>query len=263
MRHYLLLVRAQLSSQAQYRASIALDLVAQLVLLALEVVTALVVLSITPALGGFVRDDALLITGLAVVATTLADLTISGIVRLPNHVDTGRFDVLLVRPLSAFWQVVAIGFQLRRLGPFVGAVALLAVAAASAVDRWSLPHVLLVIVTPLAGATILGSLNVIGLTVTFRWAQSTELVNAVAYGGRDLGMYPQTVFDGVGYRVGANLLGFAFVAYYPGLVLLDRTDPLGAPHWLGWTAPLVALGLARLATAVWRRGLRTYRSTGS
>jgi ABC-2 type transport system permease protein len=58
-------------------------------------------------------------------------------------------------------------------------------------------------------------------------------------------------------------VGFAFVAYYPALLLLDRSDPLGGPAALGYAAPLAAVILAGAAALLWRTGVRHYRSTGS
>jgi ABC-2 type transport system permease protein len=58
-------------------------------------------------------------------------------------------------------------------------------------------------------------------------------------------------------------MGFAFVAYYPALALLDRPDPLGLPPWVAWSGPLVALAAAAAAAMMWRLGVRHYRSTGS
>jgi ABC-2 type transport system permease protein len=263
VRHYLLLVRVQLRSQAQYRASIVLDLVAQILLMVLEIVTALAVLSITPVLGGFARGEALLITALAATAANLADMTVGGVLRLPGYVDTGRFDVLLLRPVSAYWHLAATGFQLRRIGSLAGAVVLLALASAGAVSYWTPEVVVMLIVAPLAGAATLGAITAVVATLSFRWTYSAELVTAVSLGGRDLGMYPQPVFEGIVLRLTANVLGFAFVAYYPALVILAKPDPLGAPDWTGWAAPAVASLFVLVATQVWRSGIRTYRSTGS
>jgi ABC-2 type transport system permease protein len=45
--------------------------------------------------------------------------------------------------------------------------------------------------------------------------------------------------------------------------MLGRSDPLGAPDWLRWCSPLVALFFAALAGWFWRTGVRHYRSSGS
>ena len=102
-----------------------------------------------------------------------------------------------------------------------------------------------------------------GRSVAFWWIESAEFANGLTYGGRDFASYPLTVYSGLFRRLFGYSLGFAFVAYYPALILLGRPDPLHGPAWLGWCAPLVA-GLAALAAAgVWRLGVRHYRSTGS
>jgi ABC-2 type transport system permease protein len=72
-----------------------------------------------------------------------------------------------------------------------------------------------------------------------------------------------TVYGGFFRWAFAYSLGFAFVGYYPALALLGRADPLGAPWWIGWGTPVVALVAAGAAGIVWRFGVRHYRSTGS
>jgi len=85
----------------------------------------------------------------------------------------------------------------------------------------------------------------------------------VTYGGLTFTQAPITVYGAMFRRLFAYGVGFAFVAYYPALVLLGRPDPLGAPAMLGYAAPVVALAAALLAGGVWRAGVRQYRSTGS
>ena len=89
------------------------------------------------------------------------------------------------------------------------------------------------------------------------------MANALTYGGRDLTGYPMTIYSGWFRRVFAYGLGFAFIAYYPTLLLLDRPDPLGLPAATGWAIPAVAGVAVLLASALWRFGVRRYRSTGS
>ena len=40
-------------------------------------------------------------------------------------------------------------------------------------------------------------------------------------------------------------------------------SPFGLPGWVVWCSPAVALVAALLAAAIWRFGVRHYRSTGS
>src|SRR6185312_3342556 len=101
-----------------------------------------------------------------------------------------------------------------------------------------------------------------GSTVVFFWIESGEFANAFTYGGRTFTGYPVNIYGRELRALFAYGLGFAFVAYYPALVILGRPDPLGGPSWLGWSAPAVAAVAGTVAWALWRHGLRHYRGAG-
>ena len=103
----------------------------------------------------------------------------------------------------------------------------------------------------------------ISASLAFWWVDSGELGSAFTYGGRDFTSYPIGVYGPWFRGLFAYAMGFAFVAYQPALALLGRTDPLGLPAWSGYLSPLVALVAAACAAAIWRTGIRHYRSTGS
>jgi ABC-2 type transport system permease protein len=115
----------------------------------------------------------------------------------------------------------------------------------------------------MAGAVFFGAIFVATATVAFWWVESGELSAALTYGGRDFTAYPMTVYGGWFRHLLAFGLGFGLVAYYPALILLDRPDPIGAPAWLGWCGPVLAVVAVGVAALVWRTGIRHYRSTGS
>jgi ABC-2 type transport system permease protein len=121
----------------------------------------------------------------------------------------------------------------------------------------------LVVLTPLLVAAFFMAWFVATATVTFWWVESGEFSAAFTYGGRDFTGYPITIYSGLFRRTFAYAFGFAFMGYYPTLLLLGRPDPLGGPAWLGWGTPVVAAAAVGLAAAAWRVGVRHYRSTGS
>jgi len=117
--------------------------------------------------------------------------------------------------------------------------------------------------TPIAGAVIFGAVFVATATVAFWWIESGEIANGLTYGGLNFTQYPITIYGALFRRLFAYAVGFAFVAYYPTLALVDRPDPLGAPAFLGYAAPAIAIMAAVAAGLVWQTGVRHYRSTGS
>jgi ABC-2 type transport system permease protein len=260
---YAHLLRAQLRSQAQYRASFAIDVAGSVAFGVLDVVTVLALFRVSPTLAGFAFGDVFLMTALASTAFALADLAAGNVERLRFYVRTGLFDAVLVRPLGALGQLLAMDVAARRLGRVVVGMALLATAAAHAGLVLTPARLALLVVAPAAGALIFAAVFVATATVTFWWVESGELGNALTYGGHDFSGYPMTVYGPLFRRVFAYGLGFAFVAYYPALALLGRHDPLGAPAALGYACPVIAVAAACLAGLLWRAGIRHYRSTGS
>jgi ABC-2 type transport system permease protein len=257
------LVGAQVRSQTQYRASFVADVVGSLLFGVIDVASVVVVFRVTPTLGGFAFPEVFLMTALAGCAFAMADLVVGNVERLRQYVRSGLFDALLVRPLSSLTQLVAMDVATRRVGRVAFGVVIVVVAATKAHIALTAERLTLLVVTPVAGALIFGAIFVATATVAFWWIESGEIANGLTYGGLNFTQYPITIYGALFRRLFAYAVGFAFVAYYPALALLDRPDPLGAPALLGYAAPAVAVVVAAVAGLMWRSGVRHYRSTGS
>jgi ABC-2 type transport system permease protein len=255
------LVAAQVRSQAQYRASLALDVAGSVLFGLLDIVSVVMLFRVTPTLGGFGFAEVFLMAALASCAFATADLVVGNVERLRQYVRSGLFDALLVRPLSSLAQLTAMDVATRRVGRVAFGVGVLVLAVANAPVKLTPARIALLTVTPIAGAVIFGAVFVATATVAFWWIESGEIANGLTYGGLNFTQYP--IYGALFRRLFAYAVGFAFVAYYPTLVLVDRPDPLGAPAFLGYAAPVIAVMAAVAAGLVWRTGVRYYRSTGS
>jgi ABC-2 type transport system permease protein len=263
VRPYLRLAAAQMRSQAQYRTSFLVEIAGSVTYGVIDTGAVLILFNVTRTLGGFGFRATFLMASLAGCAFALADLTVGNIERIRFYVRTGLFDAILVRPLGALPQLLAIDFSPRRVGRLVFTVGLVAVATRVATVHWTPARVALLVITPIAGAVLFGAVFVVTATVAFWWIDSGEFASALTYGGRDFTGYPMTVYQGLFRRVLGYGVGFAFVGYYPALALLGRRDPLGLPALAGWAGPVVALVACAVAGTFWRFGVRHYRSTGS
>ena len=257
------LVAAQVRSQAQYRTSFVVDVVGSVMFGVFDIIGIVVLFRVTPALGGFVFHEVFLMAALAGCAFALADLVVGNVERLRVYVRSGLFDALLVRPLGSLGQLVTMDVAARRVGRVTFCLALLATAAAHASMPATPARIGLLVLATVAGAAIFGAIFVATATVAFWWIESGEIANGLTYGGHDFTQYPITIYGAIYRRLFAYGVGFAFVAYYPTLALLDRPDPLGAPPLLGYASPLVAVVAIAVAGTMWRTGVRHYRSTGS
>ena len=240
------LLWAQVRGQAQYRVSFAIDLVGSVAFGLLDVVTVIVLFRVSRTLAGFAFAEVFLMTALASCAFALADLLVGNVERLRFYVRTGLFDAVLVRPLGALIQLVAMDVAPRRVGRIAVGIALVGFAAAQAGIALTPGRLALLVVAPIAGAVIFSAVFVATAAVAFWWIESGELGNALTYGGPRFHRVPDRQSTAPLFRrLFAYALGFAFVAYYPALALLDRRDPLGRPNtsatprpwWRWWPRP--------------------------
>lgn len=260
---YLRLFASQARAQAQYRTSFWLDLIGSALVGMLDLTAVVVLFRAGRVVAGFTAAEALLIASIASTGFSVADLVVGNMDTIRILVRTGRMDAVLLRPLGAFGQLVAMDFAPRRAGRVAVAMALIPIAAAWAGVDWTPARVAVVVVAVAGGGLLFGAIFTGTGTVAFWWIDSGEFGNSFTYGGRDFSSYPLGVYGSVFRRIFAFGLGLGFAGYYPALLLLDRADPLGAPAWFGWATPAVALVACGAAALLWRAGIRRYRSTGS
>ena len=262
-RVYLDILGSRFRAQLSYRTSFVLDFAAQMVGQASELIVILVLFGRAKEMGGFAVHEVLIMYGIAGVGFGLADLFVGQLDELPRMIRTGQLDVMLLRPLSTLAQVATGDIQLRRVGRITAALAVLVIVLSTSDIHWTVPKLLLACTAPLVGAVIFGSIWVVACSVCFWIVDGRELANTVTYGSNMFTSYPITVYPPWLRRFLAFVIPGAFVAYYPALALLDRPDPLGAPAFLGWCSPLVAVAAVGVAGLAWRFAVRHYQGTGS
>ena len=260
---YLRLFVSQTRGQAQYRTSLWLDVVGSVLMGVLDLIAVVVLFRAGGRVAGFTTAEALVVAAIATIGFAVADLVVGNMDTIRTLVRTGRMDAVLLRPLGAFGQLVAMDFQPRRAGRLLVAVTLLPVAASWAGVEWTAARIAVVLLAVLGGALLFGAIFTGTGTVAFWWIDSGEFGNSFTYGGRDFSTYPVGIYGSVFRRIFAYGFGLGFAGYYPALLVLDRADPLGAPGWFGWLPPAIGVVACIVAALLWRAGIRRYRSTGS
>lgn len=260
---YRSLVAASVRSQLAYPASFALQCAAQALVQLTDLVIIVVLFSHVGAMGGFTRQEVLLVFSLAGISFGLADMLVGSLDKVGQLVRTGTLDALLLRPLPAMTQICVSDFALRRLGKVGCALAVLGYVLATSEIAWTPLRVAVLLSTPLTGLVLLSAIWVAASATTFWLVEGQELPNTVTYGSALFTSYPVSIFSGWLLRLMAFVVPGAFVAYYPALAILGKPDPLGLPAVLPYCAPLAAVLAAGAAALVWRSGVRHYVGTGS
>jgi ABC-2 type transport system permease protein len=175
---YLAIIRSRISAQASYRASFAVELGSQVLLVLVEFVEVYVVFHQVDSLGGFDYAEVAVMYGLAVASFGVADLAVGHVDGLPAYLRAGTFDSFLLRPLSALGQLVTSDFTLRRLGRVGTGVVVLGIALHAADVDWTPARAGLLVMTPVAGAVIFSAVFISTSTIGFWVVEGMEFANA-------------------------------------------------------------------------------------
>jgi ABC-2 type transport system permease protein len=170
----------------------------------------------------------------------------------------GRFDRVLLRPVSSVFQVLFESFRLESLQETVVGIAAVAWASRRLGLAWDAFDVLLFAVWALCGAAIYLAIFV-ALTATSFWIEDRIGISPPVFNLMQFGRYPLTIYDAWVRFSLSFVIPFAFASFYPTARFLRRTE-FSTEFW---AVPIVAAVTLTLALSLWRAGVKRYHSTGS
>jgi len=260
---YRRLVGAGLRAQLQYRVSFLLETGAVFIGTVVDFLAILVFFNHVDTIGGWQMPEVALLYGLVSVSFAVAQFLGSGFEEFGEVVRRGTFDQVLVKPRSAFLQIMGTQLPLRRLGRFLQGAMALALALVWLQPDWGAERWLFVGWTILGGVFYCLGLFLVRAAVCFWTVESIEATNILTYGGQEMMSYPLHIYAPPLQRLFIYVIPLAFVNYFPARFLLDKPVLAGGPPlaaFLAVPACAVMLGFGLLA---WRAGVRHYQSTGS
>lgn len=184
---------------------------------------------------------------------------------LQTLVVSGDFDKFLVKPVNPLIQLIGSQFYFFGAGDWLISGTMLVFSYAQLGLSWGLGEFAFFFLAVLCGFLIETALSLILSSLAF-WLNKTDGLNWLVF-QFNYGLaqkYPADLYFAPLRAVLTFVFPFAFMNFYPGVVLLGRLEDkfLYAP-WVHLAAPGVALIFVVLALLVWNAGLRSYKSSGS
>jgi ABC-2 type transport system permease protein len=247
----------------QYRFSFLMQSVGQFLFTGIEFAAIWALFDRFGGLRDWRLPEVALFYGMVHVAFALADAASRGFDMFGYMVRRGEFDRLLLRPRSTAFQLAAQDFQMKRIGRFTQALAVLIWAICALGVRWSLAKALLCAASMAGAACLFYGLIVLQATAAFWTVETLEIMNVVTYGGTETVQYPLAIYRRWLRRFFTFVVPLACVNYYPVLAILGRPAASPATAAMRWLSPAVGPLFLLAALRVWRLGVRHYRSTGS
>jgi len=263
LRLYLILIQAQASAQARYRASFLLQAFSQFAVTFSDLLTIILLFQRFPSIAGWTMGEVAFLYGLGATAFGISDLVCGGFDSLSKMIRLGTFDRVLTRPVGTFSQVLASDLQIRRIGRILQGLTAFALALGWLQIGWTPDKILVAIMALISGVLIFSAIWVIGAAITFWTVETSEVTNVFTYGGSELVSWPMPIYGDGLRRFFTFIVPLAFVTYLPALYILNKPDPLGLPPVLQVCSPAVAVAFLLVARLCWGLGVRHYQGTGS
>jgi len=219
----------------------------------------LIVFSRVPAVKGWKFEEMVFLYGFSLIPLGVFNVLSWNLYMFPDrYLIEGRFDRVLVRPVSSVFQVLFEAFRLESLQEtFTGSAAVIWAAHRLALS-WGPLDVVLFAVWAVCGAVIYLAIFV-GLSATSFWIEDRIGIVPPIFNLMQFGRYPLTIYDAWIRFALSFIIPFAFASFYPTVRFLRREQFIRE----FWAVPLVAAITVSLALLAWNSGVRRYHSTGS
>ncbi len=262
---YRRLIGVQLRSQLYYRSSFWMDAIGVALNSLIGFGSLALVLQRFGGIYGWSIWEVAFLFGMVETAFGMMDMFFSGYdpQNFGRQIRLGRFDQILLRPLSPTLQVLGSEFILRRLGRILMGLVILGLALSYVQIHWTAAKLIYFPVVLASLVCFFGGLFVIGATITFWTVDAIEVMNIFTYGGSEMMSYPMNIYQDWMRKFFTYLLPAIFLNYYPALYFLDKPDPFHLPAAASFLAPLAGGLVLVAAAAFWQYGIRHYQSTGT
>jgi ABC-2 type transport system permease protein len=212
-----------------------------------------------PAIVGWNFTEILFLYGFSLLPLSLFNMLSINLYYFSDlYIVQGKFDQVLLRPLSSLFQILFEKFRLEAVGDTVLGLFIVVTCAQKLNLYLGVADWLFLVVASVCGAALYTSVFLMLTSVSF-WMEDRVGVIPPIYNMLAFGRYPLDIYGGFIRFLLSWVVPFGFASFYPTAHLL-RKDVYQIYAYL---LPLVTAVFLTAAIMVWNRGVRNYTSTGS
>lgn len=259
VRFYLRLQLMQLRTTIEYSADFWIGIAGSVLMHVSGLVFISALFSQIPEVEGWTAWEIALMYALALVARGFVEMACDGPWALRSLVNTGQFDRLLVRPVPASLQVATQIASLHGLGQMGLGLVVFVMASERSGLEWSAAKALYLLLVFACSAVMLSAINFLVNMVAF-WEPSAQSALPTFLATMiDFAKFPLDIYNVLIRGLITVVIPYAFITYFPALVLLDKESSL---RWLGYLVPLVAAIVVAVTAFLWKIGVNRYQGVG-
>ncbi len=212
-----------------------------------------------PDLQGWSLEQLIFIYGFAQIPRGIDHLLTDNIWLVAwRLVISGDFDRYMLRPMNIFFQVISEKLQPDAVGELLVGMILIGISISKGIVCMDGIHILMFVVSVLAGALIYTSIKLFFASLAF-WVKQSGPFLQVAYEMADFAKYPTEIYaKGIRFLI-TWVIPFAFVAYLPARYFLNVESSL---FNIGMEC-IIAVVLWCVAYGLFSHGTKVYESAGN
>lgn len=252
-----ILFKASLKSQAQYKFDFIINLIGNVLGIIGDFIIIYFILMRFHQIDGWNIYEIALIYFIVEFGFGMYRLIGDGFNKFEELILSGRFDALLIRPVSTLFQVMLQRIDFKRLGM---------VLQACAVGIWGMTH------TPLREGfylylpILLGISTVVNLEISIMLAaiafwsgKNKDIIILGHYSTRSAANYPATIYNAFFSKLLTFIIPFFSVSYYPLVFFTRKSDAV----YLLFAPVMAVIVLTPITLFIWKLGIKKYSSTGT
>ena len=247
-----------LKSKMSYRADFIISTFGMIMTNVTGFVTFYVLFKNFPSINGWNYYEMLFLYGFSLIALTPLQCFFDNNWSLRFAVQSGDFIKYCFRPINIFFYFISEVFDVKGLGQFAFGITVLAYSwghIGIPVTVVTIVELILLLIT--ASLFMIAIMN--AAAATCFWIQKSGYMMVIMFRFKDYAKYPASIFRGFFKVLFTFIIPIAFIAYYPGLVLL-RPDNIPL---LSKLSPVIGIAFFWLSYKFWILGARKYNGTGS
>src|SRR6202522_4045626 len=212
-----------------------------------------------PQLAGWRFEQVLFLYGFSLIPYGIFNIISLNLYEFGStYIIEGKFDRVLLRPISSLFQVLFETFRIESLQEVATGVFCMWWATRHLGLAWTPTKFAMLLFFGLCAGIIYISVFLILSTVSF-WFEDRIGVHPSVWNVIAFGRYPLSIYSGVVQFFLCWIVPFGLASFYPSVRILGRSvSPSYAP-----LVPVVAIVFLGIAITLWDLGSRRYSSTGT
>lgn len=263
LRLYRAYIRLGWQSILSYRADALLGAVGFLISNTALILSIGILFNAVEEIGGWTFWEMLLLFSFISTGRALWDIFMVNMINLPEKVQDGSFDRLLLRPVNPLFQLLAEKLSPDTFGELFVSVILIGIVFNHYGVLLSVMAWLLLIVLAFSSMLVFAAVHLVINSTAF-WIINNDAISFLAWRFDELTRYPLSIYPRWLSLIVTWFIPFGFAGYYPMMLWLSLfTDYSPEMSVVAYLSPFAGPVLFLLAYQVWRAGLRAYTGTGS